>query len=721
MYIEKLNITAFGRLNDFELSFEPGVNIIEGANESGKSTLAAFIKFMFYGLSPKERPAVIGWDSSAAAGTLTFRTDTHRYRIERAIRVSGSEEKPTYREAVQLVDLSNNMPCHKGESPGELFFGVDSEMFAATAFVSQLGGTNVGGAKVSDGIENLLFSADETVNTQRALERLDSARVLLLHKNGKGGKIFELSNEIAELETRLDAAMKASSELQIKESKLADYREKEASDREKSELLNAKLRAFEAKTLAGLFERMHALERRISELDEKLASSASPEASRLEQLRAAKIKLGQLQAQLDSLKTDNESLPPSEQLERFKARGRREGIEAEKTALGGAARSNTAVGIILAVFAAAALGFAGLSLGLSILEIASSFAAASAIVGAVLLALSIVMLVSASKKRRELSQLDEEFDIPALEAEIAERSAADERAKLNEAMRNGLLSQLDDAIAALNREFSVTPEELDDRIAQLEIAAASTEKLRTEREKYLGMLSQMHRQLDGYDENEIAAESSSTLDLSDIDAANLTAMRREAEFLTNSAKTLAGFTANLEREIAAIHLTDDPAKLESRLRAARAERDKLEKQLAALKLASEKLSEASASLRDSFAPRLAAEASRLLGRLTADKYSEVGVGGELSMSCRTKAGQKSISALSAGTQDAAYLALRLALCRLIYRRELPPMIFDESFSRMDDDRTRAMLRLLTAEPQSLVLTANSRERSLAADHNYLKI
>ena len=53
MIIEKLNIKAFGRLRDYELELSPGVNIIEGENESGKSTLCAFIKFIFYGIPAK--------------------------------------------------------------------------------------------------------------------------------------------------------------------------------------------------------------------------------------------------------------------------------------------------------------------------------------------------------------------------------------------------------------------------------------------------------------------------------------------------------------------------------------------------------------------------------------------------------------------------------------------------------------------------------------------
>ena len=48
MIFESLYIKSFGKLNRTKISFTEGVNIIEGANESGKSTICAFIQFIFY-------------------------------------------------------------------------------------------------------------------------------------------------------------------------------------------------------------------------------------------------------------------------------------------------------------------------------------------------------------------------------------------------------------------------------------------------------------------------------------------------------------------------------------------------------------------------------------------------------------------------------------------------------------------------------------------------
>ena len=77
MIIEKIRIECFGKLEQRDFEFCEGVNIIEGANESGKATLAAFIKFIFYGLSSKakdsglsDREKYMSWSKGSAGGSL---------------------------------------------------------------------------------------------------------------------------------------------------------------------------------------------------------------------------------------------------------------------------------------------------------------------------------------------------------------------------------------------------------------------------------------------------------------------------------------------------------------------------------------------------------------------------------------------------------------------------------------------------------------------------
>ena len=51
MIIRRLNIRNFGKIHDRTLEFSPGINVLYGENESGKTTVHTFIKSMLFGLS----------------------------------------------------------------------------------------------------------------------------------------------------------------------------------------------------------------------------------------------------------------------------------------------------------------------------------------------------------------------------------------------------------------------------------------------------------------------------------------------------------------------------------------------------------------------------------------------------------------------------------------------------------------------------------------------
>jgi uncharacterized protein YhaN len=69
--------------------------------------------------------------------------------------------------------------------------------------------------------------------------------------------------------------------------------------------------------------------------------------------------------------------------------------------------------------------------------------------------------------------------------------------------------------------------------------------------------------------------------------------------------------------------------------------------------------------------------------------------------------------LSGGTKDLVYIAMRLSLAKLLCKDKVPPMIFDESFCQIDEDRLEkviAMLDRFDGIGQIIILTSNSRER-----------
>ena len=60
MIIKQLNLDHFGKFHGREIDLNPGVNIIYGANESGKSTVHAFIQSMLFG-AERLRGRGAGW------------------------------------------------------------------------------------------------------------------------------------------------------------------------------------------------------------------------------------------------------------------------------------------------------------------------------------------------------------------------------------------------------------------------------------------------------------------------------------------------------------------------------------------------------------------------------------------------------------------------------------------------------------------------------------
>lgn len=92
MRLLDLYISGFGKFHDRSIPFEPGLNIVYGKNEAGKSTLHTFIKSMLFGLERGRGRASRNdlysrcepWDNKAVyGGRLRLEQDGMVYRIER--------------------------------------------------------------------------------------------------------------------------------------------------------------------------------------------------------------------------------------------------------------------------------------------------------------------------------------------------------------------------------------------------------------------------------------------------------------------------------------------------------------------------------------------------------------------------------------------------------------------------------------------------------------
>ena len=280
MYIEKLYIESFGKINDREIVFSDGLNIIEGSNESGKTTLCMFIKFMLYGLSGRgadgemsERQKYVSWDTGRASGNMTVVTARGIFRIERSLEVADNLSQP--RERIEVTDLDSGERVFKGKVPGVEILGIDEKMFINTVFVRQVGSAAIDGSGMTEAIENILLSGDENVSLKKAMDRLDKARKALMHKRGTGGALHHALVEKARLEKELsesrdgNAKMIALENEAEKTASLIAERTKEKE--ENSALYEAYLKISAGKRVMKALE----LQKKIDELSKKLSDLES--------------------------------------------------------------------------------------------------------------------------------------------------------------------------------------------------------------------------------------------------------------------------------------------------------------------------------------------------------------------------------------------------------------------------------------------------------------
>ena len=118
MKVKSLYIEQFGCLKDKRVDFEDGLNIISLPNESGKSTIAEFIRVMLYGVNSlrfNQRKQYMPFGQSTMGGELTIEHQGTEYIIRRSFGNRKSDDKIEVVNALTFTPVKEYCKDNVGE------------------------------------------------------------------------------------------------------------------------------------------------------------------------------------------------------------------------------------------------------------------------------------------------------------------------------------------------------------------------------------------------------------------------------------------------------------------------------------------------------------------------------------------------------------------------------------------------------------------------------
>lgn len=169
------HIENFGKLSDLSMNFAEGINVINEANAWGKSTLAAFLKVMFYGFDSKkesgtfekERVLYRPWQGGVYGGQVDFEVGGQSYRISRTF---GRTEKT---DEFHLYDLKTNLESNDfSANIGVELFDLDSGSFKRSIYIAQNDCVSDISDRINAKLGNLAENTDDINNFDSASRHL---------------------------------------------------------------------------------------------------------------------------------------------------------------------------------------------------------------------------------------------------------------------------------------------------------------------------------------------------------------------------------------------------------------------------------------------------------------------------------------------------------------------------------------------------------------------
>ncbi len=712
--LDKIYITSFGKLDHVMVTPSCGIGLMALPNESGKTTFAMFIKFIFYGfvgtrnrtVADNERTLYMPWNGSNAEGAIELTYGDEKYRIDRSVNAQGKEK-------LSVTDLATRKQVLADRIPGEVFFGVGEELFSKTVFFKQLVIPPNGDKALAESLRNIVVSADERDSADNAASRLAKMQGELTNRQHHG-RIHDAEAEAAKYSEEFTAAESAAERLSAINASIASNTAKIDNAVHELASLGKELEAIESFEALQTLLRLKAYQEELDAAEKEYNEARTGfDSDAFAAIGGASVFMSR---HGDYLTASREA---ETACQRYAA--------AEAESIAAADRVPKGVDDVSADDIGKHKKHFGIFLTIALFVLSGAvacFIASLPIPAVVALAVSALLLVLAFRSKNYTARLakqcgcetvDELLGIlsekPTLVREAA--NAASERDKALRQKESAEMA-LAEAKQALDETIKCVVsdsdgEEYNDKINGIIEEASRISQLKT---RFEAAEKTLAAATEGIDTVELGTKAKH-YDGKRPERDRKT-VEKDIKFYTAQAAQLEKKNSDFEHEKSLLIVKHgDAAVIKGKLDAANVRVSELKRFNSALLIASEVLKETGEYIKSSVSPRISAAASEYFARLTDQKYQSLKTDTDLALTFGDEFESHSSEFLSAGTRECAYIALRLALVDAMYPDVSVPMIFDDAFVCIDDDRLPRMMQVLgelSADRQIIVISCSDREK-----------
>lgn len=706
---------TFGCLENASLSLQSGLNVIEAANESGKSTWMTFLRVMLYGLSTRDRSPTADkrryqpWSGSPMQGRMDLISPQGAISLHRASR----PHAPMSIFSAQYSDTAASVPALTATDCGETLLGVPQEVFERSAYIRQSGIPIDHSAALEQRITSLITTGDENTSYADAADTLRRQRNRRRHN--KTGLLPQLEREIFALDDTLSELTVLETELQENLAQLESLTQRETYLRHQLDLIEQTRHAERTAQLTAVQEQLQQAHAAHIAAQRRCQSLPSPDT-----LAALTASLDALRPQAQSALTARDRTEACAQdLSRAERQLRAQPFSPHPPEYAAKLPLSMPPHPRFPSFFWIISGVCGAGTFLLLrflfhLTVNGSLGASWIAAGLPLLLGGLLTIRRHRDWAEEVEHLRGRRDAELQEYTTLYRAVETQRANLQSAretyrsLANSYHAQLTDALRGIRQFFPA--ETIADARKAIAAAAACHTALR--------QAAQAERDVRWHYEV-LAANSAAPADVPTA-APALTREQAEQE-LTALLDTLAVLRREIHTAQGRIQALGDSTLLRSEWEEKRRQHTMLQQEYDALSLALDTLSDANASLQSRFSPALGEKSANIFTKLTRGKYNKVLLDRVLLPSVQ-ESGQflpREALMLSQGTVDQLYLAVRLAIAETVLPNAVP-ILLDDALVTFDDGRMAAALDYLvalSATRQVILFTCQKRELTyLAATH-----